>query len=185
MYDAVPRNRSRARGQRAQGRRARRIALGGVVPERLGQAEVEHLDLPLGGDLDVGGLEVAMDDPLAVRLLQGGGDLRGQLQGLFDRQGSLERRARHVLQHEVGLPAGFLQAIDGGDVGVIELSQHLRLALEARQPLVVLREGGRQKLQSHLPVQACVARAVHLPHAPRPELFHDLVVRQRPADHME
>ena len=52
---------------------------GAVAPgfsERLGETEVEHLDraVPLG-QLDVGRLEVAVDDPALVRVLERLGDL--------------------------------------------------------------------------------------------------------------
>ena len=54
-------------------RRRRRCT--GVGVERLRQAEVEHLDRAVGADLDVGGLEIAMDDALLVRGLERVGDL--------------------------------------------------------------------------------------------------------------
>ena len=39
--------------------------------ERFGEAEVEDLEAAIRGDLEVGGLEVAMDDAALVRVLQG------------------------------------------------------------------------------------------------------------------
>ena len=42
-----------------------------------GEAEVEHLDVPVRRDLDVGRLEIAMDDALLVRRLERLGDLDG------------------------------------------------------------------------------------------------------------
>ena len=56
---------------------ARRIGI-----EGLGQAEVQHLDLPFGREGDVGRLEVTMDDPLLVRRFQRIGDLPGDTHGL-------------------------------------------------------------------------------------------------------
>jgi len=40
----------------------------------LGETEVEDLYPAVGGDLDVGGLEVVVDDSLVVRFLEGLGD---------------------------------------------------------------------------------------------------------------
>ena len=39
------------------------------------QAEVEHLGVVVGRDLDVAGFEIAVDDPLAVGVVDGVGDL--------------------------------------------------------------------------------------------------------------
>ena len=53
-----------------------------VVPAPgLGEAEVEHLHLAVGGQLDVGGLEVAVDDALLVGLLERLGDLAARRRG--------------------------------------------------------------------------------------------------------
>ena len=59
---------------------------------RFGQPEVEHLHRAVGADLDVRGLEIAMDDALLVRGFQRLGDL------LRDRQrvGERDRAARDV-----------------------------------------------------------------------------------------
>ena len=44
--------------------------MAGPRVHRLREAEVEHLHRAVGADLDVGGLEVAVDDPLLVRRLE-------------------------------------------------------------------------------------------------------------------
>ncbi len=48
-----------------------------VARDCLGQAEVEHLDDAVGRDLDVGRLQVPVDDPSRVRGLQRIGNLPG------------------------------------------------------------------------------------------------------------
>ena len=50
-----------------------RVVVAAPAVERLGQAEVEDLHLAVVSDLDVGGLEVAMDDAAFVRLSTRGG----------------------------------------------------------------------------------------------------------------
>ena len=67
------------------------------------QAEVEKLD-SLFGEEDVAGLEVAMDDSLRVRGIQGVQDLRGVVQGLLQRQWALQRSAFKIFHHQIIRP---------------------------------------------------------------------------------
>ena len=86
-----------------------------------------------------------------------------------------ERRTFHELHDEgVGRAAG-LEAVDLGDIGVIELGEELRFALESRQALLVFRERRGQHFDRHLALQARVGGAVDLPHAALAELGGDLV----------
>ena len=52
--------------------------------QRFGQPEVEDFHYAVGPDLDVRGFEIAVDDPLLVRGLQGMGDLFGNRQRLVE-----------------------------------------------------------------------------------------------------
>ena len=92
-----------------------------------------------------------------------------------------ERRSLHQLQHERGRGAGVLDAVDAGDVRMIERGQHTRFALESREPLGVCRERARQDLDRHIAPEARVARAVHLAHAAGTERRHHVVVAQATA----
>jgi len=58
-------------GGGGQGWRLGGVGGGGIVGEGFGKAEVEHLDLALGGDLDVRRLQVAVDDAALVGLFEG------------------------------------------------------------------------------------------------------------------
>ena len=109
---------------------------------RLGEAEVEDLDLPVGRELDVGGLEVAVDDPLLVRRLERLGDLPRDGEGLVERQRAALQPFGEVFAldelHDEGADAArLLEAVDRGDVGVLQLGQDLRLALEPREAVGV------------------------------------------------
>ena len=65
-------------GQVDDGRRRHKAAdRGDLLVQRLGQAEVEDLGGPVRGNLDIGRLEVAVNDTLGVRCLDGLGDLAG------------------------------------------------------------------------------------------------------------
>jgi hypothetical protein len=81
------------------------VGTGPVATHRLCDAEVEHLYDTLGCDLDVGRLQVSMDDALLMRGLEGVGNLRGDRQGVDERQRPASDPlgqcvAFHELEHE-------------------------------------------------------------------------------------
>jgi hypothetical protein len=157
--------------------RARRGS-GGI--HGLGKPEVEDLDLPLDGRLDVLGLEVAMDDPLLVGLLQRLGDLARDGETFPPRQGSRletirQRRPLDQVHDERAHAVRFFEAEDRRDVRMVELGEELRFALEAREAFRVLGERRRQHLDRHLPVEPGVGRAIDLAHPALAELGGDRV----------
>ena len=90
-----------------QGGRLRRIAgaAARVGVQRLGQAEVQHLDRALARELDVLRFQVAMDDAALVRRLERFGNLQRDRQRLFERNpsgGDAVREAPSVdeLEHQ-------------------------------------------------------------------------------------
>ena len=117
-------------------RRSRRV-------HRLGQAEVEHLHEAIGGDLDVGGLQIAMDDAALVRRLERLGDLPRDRQRLGERHA---RRRATALGDAVSVALDQLhdQRVDAvvllrarrscAMLGWLSDASSPRLALEARQP---------------------------------------------------
>ncbi len=161
---------------------------GSVVPAPgLGEAEVEHLHLAVRRQLDVRGLEVAVDDTLLVGLLERLGHLLRNRKGLLHGhrpalQPLGEVLAFDQLEHEEELAIRLLEAVDGGDAGVVERREQLRLAAEASQPLGVLRHLGREHLQRHFAPELRVGGAVHLAHAARAERGGEAVVCERLAD---
>ena len=60
------------------------------------------------------------------------------------------------------------EAIDRGDVRMVERGQHLRFAPESRQPVRLGREGVGQDLQRHVAVESEIPRAIHLAIPPSP-----------------
>ncbi len=169
-----------ARHRRGAGGVARVQGGGGVAREGLGEAEVEDLDLAVGRELDVGGLEVAVDDALAVGLLERLGDLPRDGERLVDgeraaREPLREVLARHQLHRQRHEALALLEPVDRRDIRVAERREDLRLAAEAREALGVLGEGGRQDLERGLAAELRVPRAVHLSHPSRAESHPDLV----------
>jgi len=173
-------------------REIRRRRSVGVSRHRLGEPEVEHLDLAVRSQLDVGRLQVAVDDALLVRFLEGLGDLLRNDDRFVNRDCSALQPLREVLagdelhrQEMGGRAVGesrALESVDVGDVGVIEGGQQLRLALEAGQALGILCHLGRQHLDRDLAPELVVGRAIHLAHASRAEGCGDSVVGEILAD---
>ena len=86
--------------------------------QRLGQAEVEHLDDAVGRDLHVGRLEIAVDDAALVRRLERLGDLPRDGQRLVERQRPTRdaigerRRPRPAPSRARGRRSPVLEAVD-------------------------------------------------------------------------
>ena len=150
-----------------------------VGGERPGQAEVADLRLPVGGQQDVGGLQVAVDDPEAVGLGDGprhrldqpgglGGGPRGPVGGVG------EAAAGQVFQLEEGDPGHLADAIDLDDVGVPEPGDRLGLGAEPRGGRRAA-VPGRERLEGARAIQGDVAGEVDDPHPAAAEFAEHLV----------
>ena len=181
---ALRRQRSRPGGRGGDGEGAAAVDRAG---HDLRQTEIEQLHTR-GGDHDVAGLQVAMQDALAVRGVEGAGDLHRPGQRLRDGHGSLgnsigECFTLEMLHHEEAGAALLAHVEQGADVGVAQLRDGARLPLE---PLAELRRRGderRQYLDRHGAVEARVARLEHFAHAAGAEFGQDFVGSELGADH--
>ena len=81
-------------------------------------------------------------------------------------------------QDERPRPLGFLDAVDGGDVGVVEAGEDLRLPREPGEPIRVSGKGVREDLQRDLAVELGVSRLPDLAHTAFPEQGGDVVVAE-------
>ena len=136
----------------------------------LREAEVEHLHRACGGELDVRRLEVAVDDPLLVRGLQRLGDLAREFECHVERQRSAGKtigQGRAVDHfHHNGVPAACdFEAVDGGDVRMVQRREQPRLALQPRDPIRIVRQRRRQNLDGDFTMQPRVERTIDLAHA--------------------
>ena len=132
--------------------------------------------MPSASQLDVGRLQVAMDDLLIVRGLERVGDLPRDRQGLVERQtGGRDVRSRDQVSE--GRPvdvfenqrAGFFEPVNRRDVRMVQRREHLRLSREARHPLGVERELRGQHLDRDIASEsACRGRDSTSPIPPAP-----------------
>ena len=132
--------------------------LGQPLLGRLGDAKVDDLGdrfAILLGDQHVGRLEVPVDDPLLMGMLDRLADVDEDPQSLAGRQLVLvavlrDRDAPHVIHHEVGSAAlGRPGVEDLGDVRVVHQRQRLPLGLEAGDHLLGV-HAQLDDLQRHL-----------------------------------
>jgi hypothetical protein len=188
-----PEQHARSRWHDGDRRRVREAilapAFGRVYRTHLRQSEVEHLDGPdiIGGQhgsecrqLDVGRLQIAVDDPLLVRRFERVSDLLRDRQRARQRNRSVrdalgQSRPFDELQHQRPLRRGRLQPVDRADVRMVERREELRLALEALQAVGIGGPYGRQDLDRDVTAQRRVARPVDLAHASGAECRENLV----------
>src|SRR5262245_44165438 len=144
---------------------------GGVRP--LGEAEIK--DLGAGRcQHDVGRLEVAMDDALAVRGVEPAGELHPETQDLLERQRAAEqpvreRLASEVFHHEEVHAVLLADVVQGADVWMTQAGDRAGFAAEPFVPRGIAGDVGGKDLDGDRAVEARVARAIHLAHAARPE----------------
>jgi len=165
------------------------MSVGGDLSfQSLSQPKVKDLDLAFRGNLDVGGFQVTVDDPLLVGLLHSLCDLKGNLEGFLNRNGTLgdpvcQCWAFDQLQHQcLGSPS-ILNAVDLTDIGVTEGSKNLSFPLEPPHPLAVRGKPLGQDLQSHVPVQLGIGGPVHHTHTAFADLLQNLVMANGRSDH--
>ena len=86
-----------------------------------------------------------------------------------------ERLAFGEFQHQRAYAAAFLDAVNGGDVWMLERGKRLRLALKPGETFGIRCEGVRQKFQCDIALEPRVARTVDLSHAPGSKSGNDLI----------
>ena len=91
-------------------------------------------------------------------------------------QSGAERFAPDELHDEQGRAAGLIEAVDRRNVGMVECRERLRLALEAREPVGIVREQSGKNLESDVTIELRVPGSIDFAHpagADRPENFVD------------
>ena len=94
-------------------------------PKHFRQTEIEDLQPAVASELNVGWLEIPMNDALLVRCLQGLRDLPGDPERFLNRQRAThhpigEGFALHQFHNEKVAPGALLEIVNGGDVAVAQ-----------------------------------------------------------------
>ena len=144
------------------------------------EPKIQHLHDAIGADFDVGGFQIAMDDASFVRRFERQGDLMRDGQCLVGGNRALgdalgECGSFDQFQHEGRLTILLLEAVDGGDVRVVQRRQDLGFPLKPREACGVGRHRRRQDLDRHVAFQLAVTRAIDLAHSAFADLRGDFV----------
>ena len=151
-----------------------------------GDAEIGDLHVVTRLDHDVGGLDVAMDDAMAVGEVERLRDLRSQGGRAVHRQSprrvqlAVQAHAVDELHGQVAHPIELADVVDGHDVGVLEPGGDHGFALEAVHEIGLAEPGRGQALQAdgldrdHA-VQRAVPGLVDRAERPGTQRLHDLV----------
>ncbi len=146
------------------------------LPHR--QAEIQHLDRPVGRDQDVVRLQIAVNDAAVVSVRQRVGNLDAvadrRLGGQPVRGNEIEQRAPfHVLHRDERLRTLFADLVDGADVRVVQDRCRTRLVQQQVAPLFVALEIAQQ-LDGNGSLQPRVERPIDDAHAAGAEMLDDL-----------
>ena len=154
---------------RPVGSRARRVSRDADVA----QAEIRELDVSVGGDEEVIGLDVAVDDAPRVAVFQGERDLRGVLRAvrLAEPSELPQERVQVAADGELG---DDVEVPRGGE-GVVQLDDERVIRVDQRVAL-------RHRLRDHVLVdEVLLANHLHRVHVPGGVLAAQIHLPVRPA----
>src|SRR5262245_51112930 len=133
-------------------------------------------------NLDVRGLEVAVDDALLVRRFERIGDLPRNRDGLVDRESAGLRQALgqgqalDELHHERPGVSRLLESVQLRDVRVVQSGERSGFTLEPISAYGIGRRVVRQDLEGNLSTEPGVLGAIDLAHPADTDQRHDLVL---------
>ena len=141
----------------------------GVGLHQDAESQVQDLDLPLAAQQDVRGLDVAVNDPLVVRVSQAHGCLRGILHHLQrgDRpllQSLSQAVARDVFHHDVQDLLELVGVEGPHHIGMIEPTHQLHLPLKPGHHPIVRGDLRGNDLERHHPIHHDMMGLVDAPH---------------------
>jgi hypothetical protein len=137
-----------------------------VAAELLGQPEVGQVDVLARAEQDVGGLDVAVDEPGGVGGVQRGADLLDDPHGALGREAAFAPHQRSqvipgdVAHSDVRDPVLVARVEDRDDVRVVDGRRELGFPEEALARRSVFGESRRDDLEGDRPVERQLGRAV-------------------------
>ena len=165
-------------------RRAEQVARAGQRREVLGERDPEVRQQPapaLSVHEHVRGLEVAVDDPAGVAMVEPFGDAREHVEDLLQRRSPLlqeriERAARHVAHGEVLQTRFKLAGVDRDDVGMLDVRHGVDLTREPLREDRIQSEFRPYELQRDQTSRRALNRAEDLPEAAGTKALLDHIV---------
>jgi hypothetical protein len=156
--------------------------------EHFGQSEVQDLDSVCGSDHDIGRFQVAVNHALFVSGFQAFRDLPAYVQRLFRWKRPLaqllrERQSLDQFEDEKALSFVLLEAVNRGDIGVIQRGEERGFALKTGQPPGVTGEEIREDLDGDITLEILIMGAADDSHTTFAEFFDNPVMRNGLADH--
>ncbi len=129
-----------------------------------------------------------MHDSFGVRRYQRFRHLYADVQHFLDAHGVpgdvlLQALAFELFHHDERMPVVVFNAVDGADIGVVQLRCRPRLARETLQRFGVASQIFWNKFQGDMPPELQVFRLVDHAHTTAPELSEDTVMGYLLADH--
>jgi hypothetical protein len=169
-------------GCREFGRSSRLVPLGPTNFEELGQTKVKYL-CTCRRDLDVGGLEIPVDNALSMCRCNGRGDLRTKSKSVLNRQRPAAKAlrqsiARKVLHDEKGDAALGAHIEEGADVGMRQGRDSPRFTIESPDGIRVDSDRIRQDFDGNPAAEANVATLIDFTHPAYAKLGDNFVMPQ-------
>ena len=163
-----------------RGRDGDGLRVGAHRPDTLRDAEVHHLDVPVGAEHHVGGLHIAVDDPPRVREVQRLGHFGGDAERLVlrhppSREPLLQGHTVHVLGRQERPSLVIADLVDLADERMIEVRGRLGF-MEEPPVRPVGHEPRQQEFQRDFAIEREILGQVHLAHAPVSKPGEDPVV---------
>ena len=165
----------------ARGRDGDGLRVGADRPaQALRDAEVHHLDVPVGAEHHVGGLHIAVDDPPRVREVQRLGHFGGDAERLVlrhppSREPLLQGHTGHVLGCQERPSLVIADLVDLADERMIEVRGRLGF-MEEPPVLTFGHEPREQELQRDFAIEREILGQVNLAHAPVSKPGEDPIV---------
>ncbi len=155
----------------------------------LGQSKIENFCLAAGGDENIRGLDVAVNDAASMGRIKRIGNLRAEIEQGIGGHGPAadaftERLTFEDLHDQIGAPIVLAHVVNRANGRMIQRRGGTSLALEPLESRRIAREFHGKKFERDLTTQTRVFRAKDLSHAATAERIEDAVVRNCFANHV-